>query len=324
MKIIRHILNDYNVKVGRRGHKMEQILWITIILLIIGVGILSTHLWCYKKQIKHIEKQLEFLKEEESNYQLTSVCEVGDTVALISNINCVMEKLRKEKRELQKANRGYRESITSISHDIRTPLTSVKGYVQMLQNPTILEWKKMEYLHIVECRLEDLSEMLNQLFEYARIEAGEMALNLEKINVRNLFTETISMFYDEFVKKGCEPEIEIVETPCFILADSHAFVRILENLIKNALVHGIGDYKFLLKLVGQQIFIQISNKTDTIEEKDMEQIFDRFYTTDQSRTRKSTGLGLAIARKFTEQMGGKIQAYLYQDNFTVEVQFKME
>lgn len=303
---------------------MEQVLWITVILLIIGVGILSTHLCCYRKQIKQIEKQLEMLMEEESNYQLTSTCAVRDTIKLISNINCVVEKLRKEKRELQKSNRSYRESITSISHDIRTPLTSVKGYVQMLQSPATLEWKKIEYLHIIEYRLEDLSEMLNQLFEYARLEAGELDLNLEKVNVRNLFAETISMFYDEFVKKGCEPEIEIVEIPCFILVNSHAFVRILENLIKNALVHGIGDYKFSLKLIEEQIFIQISNKTDTIEEKDIEQIFDRFYTTDQSRTRKSTGLGLAIAKKFTEQMGGKIQAYLYQNNFTIEVGFKME
>ena len=303
---------------------MEQILWITVILLIIGVGILSTHLCCYRKQIKQIEKQLEMLMEEESNYQLTSTCAARDTIKLISNINCVVEKLRKEKRELQKSNRSYRESITSISHDIRTPLTYVKGYVQMLQSPAILEWKKMEYLHIIEYRLEDLSEMLNQLFEYARLEAGELDLNLEKVNVRNLFAETISMFYDEFMKKGCEPEIEIVEIPCFILVNSHAFVRILENLIKNALVHGIGDYKFSLKLIEEQIFIQISNKTDTIEEKDIEQIFDRFYTTDQSRTRKSTGLGLAIAKKFTEQMGGKIQASLYQNNFTIEVGFKME
>lgn len=303
---------------------MEQILWITVILLIIGVGILSTHLCCYRKQIKQIEKQLEMLMEEESNYQLTSTCAARDTIKLISNINCVLEKLRKEKRKLQKSNRSYRESITSISHDIRTPLTSVKGYVQMLQSPAILEWKKMEYLHIIEYRLEDLSEMLNQLFEYARLEAGELDLNLEKVNVRNLFAETISMFYDEFMKKGCEPEIEIVEIPCFILVNSHAFVRILENLIKNALVHGIGDYKFSLKLIEEQIFIQISNKTDTIEEKDIEQIFDRFYTTDQSRTRKSTGLGLAIAKKFTEQMGGKIQASLYQNNFTIEVGFKME
>ncbi len=303
---------------------MEQVLWITVILLIIGVGILSTHLCCYRKQIKQIEKQLEMLMEEESNYQLTSTCAVRDTIKLISNINCVVEKLRKEKRELQKSNRSYRESITSISHDIRTPLTSVKGYVQMLQSPATLEWKKIEYLHIIEYRLEDLSEMLNQLFEYARLEAGELDLNLEKVNVRNLFAETISMFYDEFVKKGCEPEIEIVEIPCFILVNSHAFVRILENLIKNALVHGIGDYKFSLKLIEEQIFIQISNKTDTIEEKDIEQIFDRFYTTDQTRTRKSTGIGLAIAKKFTEQMGGKIQAYLYQNNFTIEVGFKME
>ena len=301
---------------------MESVLWILVILLLAGAGILSARLCCYRRQMKHMLGQMAFLEEEDSNYHLSSACPVGKTQEVISAVNGVIDRFRREERKLKKINKSYRESITSISHDIRTPLTSVKGYVQMLQNSDIPAEKKEAYLEIIERRLEDLSDMLNQLFEYARIEAGERKLHLEKLNVGNLFAETISMFYEDFVKKGCEPAVEICEKPCYIMADRQAFVRIIENLMKNALVHGVGDYKFALVSSENQVAVQISNETDTIEEKDLERIFERFYTTDQSRSRKTTGLGLAIAKEFTEQMGGEIQAYFRQGYFTVEVRFE--
>ena len=115
--------------------------------------------------------------------------------------------------------------------------------------------------------------------------------------------------------------MEISNTPCFIFVDPHAFVRIIENLIKNALVHGAGSYQFSMEPKDGQAVVRVSNQTSTIEESDMGQIFERFYTTDQSRNRKSTGLGLSIAREFTQQMGGEVQAWLLDGEFTVELRF---
>lgn len=206
---------------------------------------------------------------------LTSVCPIGKTVELINVLNDVIENFRQKHRKLRKANRSYRESITSISHDIRTPLTSVKGYVQMQKNADIPQEKKEEYLRIVERRLVELGDILNQLF-------------------------------------------------MFIQADKHAVSRILENLIKNALVHGEGEYRFSLTSSEGYAVITIANETQRIEEKDLTQIFERFYTTDQSRNRRTTGLGLAIAKEFTEQMGGSIEAFLRQGYFIVEVRFRLE
>lgn len=300
---------------------MEGILWAVLLGLGAGAGILSARLYYYGKQVKHLRKQLEFLETEDSNYLLTSVCAVGKTEELILELNRFIKKMREEQQKLRIANRSYRESITSISHDIRTPLTSVKGYVQMLGNPEIPEEKKSAYVKTVERRMEDLAEMLNQLFEYARLEAGELELKMEKLNAGNLFAEAISMFYEDFVEKGCEPAMEISEKPCFIYGDSHAFLRVMENLMKNALVHGTDSYKFSLSSREGQVLIRMANRTDTIEEKDLERIFDRFYTTDQSRNPRSTGLGLAIAREFTCRMGGYIQADLKEGIFAVELRF---
>lgn len=290
-----------------------------IVILIIVAGILSARLWCYKRQISHMKEELNLLEKEDTNSLLSSFCPIGETEEIIETVNRLLLRDREEVNKLKRENRIYRESITSISHDIRTPLTSAKGYLQMLQKEQLPEEKKLNYLRTVEQRLDHLTDMLNQLFEYARIEAGEMNFEPEIFNAGNLFAETISMFYEDFVKKGCEPEVTITETPCKIHADKHAFVRIVENLIKNALVHGIGEYKIALTMENEQCIVRISNLTDSIEAQDMDKLFERFYTTDQSRTKKTTGLGLAIVKRFAEEMGGSANASLEGNRFTIEV-----
>ncbi len=302
---------------------MERILGLAVILLTAAAAALCLRLWRYQRQIRHMIRQLSFLETEESNMLLTSVCAVGNTQELISHMNLVLEQSRRKQRRLRKVNKSYRESITSISHDIRTPLTSVKGYVQMILQADVPNEKREEYVRIVERRLEELQEILNQLFEYARIEAEEFPLHFERINVGNWFTEIISMFYEDFAVKGLEPQVCVSKEALFIQADRHALSRILENLMKNALVHGNGSYRFSLDSWEGNARIRIANETEEIEKKELEWIFERFYTTDQSISRRSTGLGLAIAREFTEQMGGEIGACLQEGYFTVEVCFPL-
>lgn len=291
------------------------------IIVTIAAGVLLMRLWLYRKQINHIKDELFMLKQEDTNYRLSSCCHVGETEEMIRNMNEILDAYRKEMRVLKNDNRLYKESITSISHDIRTPLTSAKGYTQMLSDGAFSTEKQQLYIKKIEQRIDDVTEMLNQLFEYTRVEAGELEFLMEKINLNNVFVETVSMFYDDFVVKRCEPVIDVDETPCYIHADKRAVIRIIENLIKNALVHGTGDYVFRLKKQEQSVILSVSNRTDSIEEKDMDRIFDRFYTTDQSRTRKTTGLGLAIVKRFAAQMGGQARACLENDIFTVEVEF---
>lgn len=298
---------------------MQTVVSGMLILLFIIVLALTFRLWCYRKQIKHISEELSIISEEDTNYRLSSCCAIGETEKVIQKMNRMIAGYREMEVKLKRENTAYRESITSISHDIRTPLTSAKGYIQMMQGKEVSREKREEYASIVERRLDDVKDMLDQLFEYARIEAGEMAWEPEVLNAGNLFAETLSMFYDDFVKRDCEPEVEIAQQPCHINGDRHAFVRIVENLMKNALVHGKGGYRMSLQCEEGHVVLRVSNRTDSIEEKEIERIFDRFYTTDQSRSRKTTGLGLAIVKKFAEQMGGTAEAALDGDRFTVTV-----
>ena len=290
-----------------------------IIVLLITAGVLSVRLWCYRTQMRHMLDELYFLENNDTNSLLTSRIAVGSTQAVILAVNHLLARYRENERRLLRENKIYRESITSISHDIRTPLTSAKGYLQMLQRQNVSEEKKAQFLSTVVRRLDHLNNMLNQLFEYARIEAGELALEPEELNVGNLFAETISLFYNDFVQKGFVPEIDIAKKPCKIYADRNALVRIMENLIRNALVHGIGGFWFSVRVTEQQAVIGVSNLTDSIESYELDSIFDRFYTTDHSRSRRTTGIGLAIVKQFAQQMGGSVQATLEEGRFTVQV-----
>lgn len=297
-----------------------------ILLLLIGAGVMSARLGCYKKQINHMLEELHMLGmgHSDTNMLLTSAVHIGKTEEVIAQVNKVIAVKRQRQEQLLRENRSYRDSITCISHDIRTPLTSAKGYIQMLSDSAVSEAKKEEYARIVERRLNDLADLLDQLFLYARMEAGEFSLDIVSFNASNVFAETVSLFYEDFVKKDCEPHVYIVPKPCRLRADRQAFVRIVENLIKNALVHGTGGYELAIYQEGNQAVMRVANKTESIEQEDMERIFDRFYTTDRSRSRRTTGLGLAIVKELTERMGGAAWACLENGVFSVEIRLDLE
>lgn len=299
---------------------MQNFVWMINGILVIIVLVQWFLLYCYRRQVQHTIEELK-KQEGETNCQVTSCSFVGKTQEMIHAINRVIEYHKSKAIDLKRENRIYKESITGISHDIRTPLTSAKGYMQMMLDEEIAEEKKKEYIQVVKRRLEDVTDMLSQLFEYARIEAGELKMEPEQFLAGNVFAETISMFYEDFVKIGCEPEVYVTDEPCYLNADKRAFIRIIENLVKNALVHGKGGYKMSLTKEENELVLTVSNLTQSIEPADMEYIFDRFYTSDQSRSRKTTGLGLSIVKRFAEQMGGKAQASLEGERFTVKVCF---
>ena len=297
---------------------MQNIVWIVNGIFVIGLGIMFFRLSCYRNQIRHIIDELK-KQEKETNAQITSCFPIGKTEEMVGLINQVIQQHKETEFALKRENRIYKESITGISHDIRTPLTSAKGYMQMLLDEEIEEEKKREYIYIVKKRLDDVTNMLSQLFEYARIEAGELIVEPEVFLANNVFMDTLSMFYEDFVNIACEPEICMADEPCYIHADKKAFIRIVENLLKNALVHGNGGYKISFATEEKWLVIGVRNLTKSIEQKDMAYIFDRFYTSDQSRSRKTTGLGLAIVKRFSEQMGGRAEAALEGKYFSIKV-----
>lgn len=291
-------------------------------ILILIIVILSFRLYLYRRQLSSIRKQVEFIRENETNMELSITIHQKEWNSLIVSLNKLLKDIKRCKYVTLNQENLFKQTITSVSHDLRTPLTSASGYIQMLYKGGLDEEKQKEYIQIIQNRINSVTVMLNQLFEYTRLESNVYELDYEKIDLNGIVCDTISMFYDELVQNKIEPDIQIEEGPVWVFGDSLAWIRIIENIISNAIKYGENWIGILLQKENNEIYLRISNRTSTIEQKDVEYIFERFYTTDLSKTKKSTGLGLAIAKEFVLRLGGTIEAELNDDIFAINIRMK--
>lgn len=291
-------------------------------ILILIIVILSFRLYLYRRQLLSIRKQVEFIRENETNMELSITIHQKEWNSLIVSLNKLLKDIKRCKYVTLNQENLFKQTITSVSHDLRTPLTSASGYIQMLYKGGLDEEKQKEYIQIIQNRINSVTVMLNQLFEYTRLESNVYELDYERIDLNGIVCDTISMFYDELVQSKIEPDIQIEEGPVWVFGDSLAWIRIIENIISNAIKYGENWIGILLQKEDNGIYLRISNRTSTIEQKDVEYIFERFYTTDLSKTKKSTGLGLAIAKEFAIRMGGTIEAELNDDIFAISIRMK--
>lgn len=293
----------------------------TLIAFILGIIVifLAARLLFYKSQIKSLSDQLRFIESLDTNLEITTQISAKQIKMLVRDINTLIRRHKKYKSEIRHTSGTFKQTITSVSHDLRTPLTSIAGYIKMLESESLPEEKRREYILAVKNRMESVRRLIDQLFEYARIEAGEFTLSVSRVNFTNIVLEKLSMFYDNFSEKGMEVSVNAQKAPLFVDGDSDALERVVENIVINALVHG--KETLLAELCGDGHFARLvlENATDEISDTDTELIFERFYTTDRSRTKKSTGLGLSIAKQLTIKMGGSISAFLKDGRFGIEV-----
>ena len=300
---------------------MNGILWPAVILLAVTAGILSAFLHGYRRQVRALKRQMDFLKQTDTSLQLSTTLTFRDVDALAVDINEALDRHRRTEQALLRVSRNYKDTITSISHDLRTPLTSASGYLQMLRSPKIPAKKREQYLRVIDRRIGSVQKLLDQLFEFARIEADELVLESKRLPVNNVLRDAVSLFYDDFCQKGAGPSVDIPDGSPVIFADQDALRRVFANILQNALVHGDGEYRICSQQTASGCRIRFENATHTIEEADLPHLFDRFYTTDRSRSRRTTGLGLSIAKKLTERMGGTIEAALEASTFVITVTF---
>lgn len=299
---------------------MENI-WIiaTFILLLILIIFIFYHMY-YRMNVKHVTKQLEeIINIKDTNQLITVLARQRDIISLVNILNNHLEESRYSSIQIKRLNKNFRDSITNISHDLRTPLTTAGGYVQILQSD-VTEEERQEYLAIVLERQNTVKKLLEQLFEYVRIESGEIIYESVPIDAKAIFIDVLAMYYDDFYNKGLEPTVIVPSTPCIINGDEQGLKRIFSNILFNAITHGSGDYHFKIEEDDEYIFT-FSNLSEPMEKEDLNYIFDRFYTKDKSRNKQTTGLGLSIAKEITKQLDGKINAHYSNSEFSISVSF---
>lgn len=295
-------------------------MYIVIIILCIAIIIMAAVLYGYKRQIKNICRQLSFLKANDSNMLITVDSRTGGFKELESELNDMLLKERSEQAEYVRKEKVIADTYTNLSHDIRTPLTSLDGYVQLLEEGGSDEERK-KYIGIIEERIDSLKDMLEELFLFTKLKSDSYKPELSPCCVNTILKKTIFSYYDEWRMRGIEPQIDIDDKLCHIQGNVQALRRLIQNVIKNGIDHGIGHIRISLTSDEDSVCILVSNEVAEPESIDIEQVFDRFYKADAARSRTSSGLGLSIARELAARMNGEMYAELSGNEFRIRTVF---
>ena len=292
-----------------------------IIGILAGIIILqSIIMWKYQRQVKDICRQLAFLMKHDSNMLIHREFGLGGIGMLSDRLNDLLELRRKEKQYYQEKETLIADTYTNLSHDIRTPLTSLDGYFQLMEACENVE-EQRRYLNIIHERIHSLNEMLEELFMFTKLKNESYRLELTSCCINRILKETVFSYYDDWVRREIEPDIQITEEQLYIDGNKQGLSRIIQNVIKNGLDHGEKKIRIVLKQEQNQAVLRISNQVTASEQIDIEHVFDRFYKADAARSKTSTGLGLSIAREFVRRMNGEIGAKIEGNEFIVEMSF---
>lgn len=295
---------------------MYVIIGILIVLIFILTGILVS----YERQVHHICRQLRFLQEQETNMLITKEINWGHTGELVRLLNELLQKRKKEQEEYLRKEQMIADTYTNLSHDIRTPLTSLDGYFQLLEHAE-KEEERQRYLRIIQERIVSLKEMLEELFTYTKLQNETYELKLERINVGQVLKETMFSYYDNWVSHGITPQFHLTDIPVVIQGNAQALRRVIQNIIKNVLDHGNKEIEVCLTKQGERMKLMFRNQMEEGEEIEVSRVFDRFYKADQARSKSSTGLGLSIAKGFVLKMNGDIRAEQKDEWFEIVIEF---
>lgn len=284
-------------------------LWVIIAVLCVIVIFQFIHIYNSQKQIKEISNVLDDISD--GNLDRRLLANENSTISeLVYKINDIVIHDKEKILEKDKSEKAYKKLITSLSHDIRTPLTSLIGYLEILENNAATEEERDKFLKIAKTKSLNLSDYIQTLFEWLKLESGEWIYNFEEENICELTRIFLADWIMRLEKNKILYKFDIPEISIYLLMDKNAFERIINNILSNILKHSRADYLeiTLKQTTTKNVMIKIFDNGIGISNKDLPFIFDRLYKCDNSRTETSNGLGLAITKELISLANGSISA----------------
>ena len=298
---------------------------LSIILMIALYGYIMYRTITFFKECSKIEKKIEEVRDGNNQLPL-DVNEFSSEFKNIStSINNISEGIETAVQERMKSERLKAELITNVSHDIKTPLTSIINYSDLLKNEKIDNEKANEYIEIIYGKSQRLKRLTEDLIEASKIQTGNVSLKKEKINVIELIRQAAGEFEDKFSKKGLNTIIDCKQNEIFILADSRYMYRIIENLFSNISKYALENSRVYIDsgVFGDDVNIAIKNISKDKLNISADELMQRFVRGESSRTTEGSGLGISIAQNLTNLQGGKFDLVLDGDLFKVRMSFKI-
>lgn len=275
--------------------------WFIIAVLLAVIAALGVKIYLLKKSISEIEILFVECLSADTNMLVTVSSRDKNIRSLAGKINVQLKELRRQRHRFQQGDTELKNAVTNISHDLRTPLTAICGYLDLLEK-TEKSAEAERYLKIIGERCEVLKNLTDELFRYSVIMSAKEDTP-EEIVLNSLLEESLAGFYAVLVGRGITPEIVMPDKHVICTAGRESLLRVFSNIIGNAVKYSDGDLRVELTEQGRIIF---ENSAQNLDEIKVGRLFDRFYTVESASN--STGLGLAIAKTLVEQMHGKISA----------------
>ena len=288
--------------------------WAAAAVLAAVVLALGVKVWLLRRGAKALRLDLSQKLRQDTNTLLSLPCRDRELRRLAASLNEELRLLRKERLRYQQGDRELKEAVVNVSHDLRTPLTALSGYVELLKGEA-LSPAGQRYLSQIEDRAQAMQAMTEELFRYS-LAAEETALTLEPVDLRAAVEEALLSFYGAFQQKGVVPQLSLPQGPVTRQLDKAALSRVLGNILTNALKYSPGELAVALSPAGGLTF---SNPAPGLDPVSAGRLFHRFYTVESSA--QSTGLGLSIARELTQRLGGTISARWESGRLQVELTF---
>lgn len=294
---------------------MAIVLYSLTFIIVILVLLFNAKIYFLKKAMIEIEVKFKAITDNDTNILIDVSSNDKDIKRLVNSINFQLRMLRKQKQKFYQGDYDLKKTMTNASHDIRTPLTAISGYLELLEQEEKTE-ASAKYIEIMKERIDTLKHISEELFIYSITNSNKDKLIKENVIINSVLEESIADFYTMLVENNITPEIHIPESSVVRLLDRSALVRIFSNLISNAIKYSDGDLKIVLLESGEIIF---SNNASGLNNVQVGQLFDRFYTV--SVAKKSTGIGLSISKALVDKMGGNIMAKYIDSRLYIHVFF---
>lgn len=282
--------------------------WLTIILGIVLIYYI-VKFYLLKANINGAKKALDtIISKGSTNQKLTLSNPESSAEGLLDSINQLLLQKQTDRIGYLNQEKTFKKNVESISHDLRTPLTALYGYIELIKDEETTEGDRQKYIEIIERKAIGLENLIDSFYHFTRIETGDYQYEMSAIDINSLLQKQLLGFYQDFQQRQLKVRVDLDESACQVLGDINGLNRIYYNLIHNALKYSKSYVDIQLRKINDQVIINFANDTDQLNTGEIDLLFDRFYKMDEARHHNSSGLGLTITKMLVEKMNGSIEA----------------